>query len=352
MMDQKFLESTTRTISWLSKRDQANELVLQPTFQRNAVWSEKQKSFLIDTILRGYPVPELYMQDFTDSNGDDTYVVVDGQQRIRACLSYLADEFRLNEDDSSDFGELKFSKLSEEQRKKIYNYKFVVRTLPEMPQEELRAMFLRINRNSVSLTPQELRHATYWGEFISCCASLADNEIWSELAIFSPNNIRRMADIEFISEIVSAIVGGLQNKKDNLDTFYVTYEESFEDRALIEARFNKTLSEIGMLLPNLSKTRWRKKSDFYSLFLVLYRWSSSYPLASDIRKELGEALSGMAEEIDAFATADETNQESHTPEIRRYYRSVVQSGADLGNRKVRDTEIERVVKEVLDEETD
>ena len=56
--------------------------------------------------------------------------------------------------------------LSPDDRKKVFEYNFIVRLLPEMPDEELRAIFQRINRNTVTLNLQELRHATYWGPFI------------------------------------------------------------------------------------------------------------------------------------------------------------------------------------------
>ena len=95
MADQKFLETTNQTISWFVKRDVADELTIQPAFQRNPVWSNAQKAYLIDTILKGYPIPEIYMQFSTDATGDDEYILVDGQQRIRACLEFVEDEFEL-----------------------------------------------------------------------------------------------------------------------------------------------------------------------------------------------------------------------------------------------------------------
>lgn len=166
MSQVNFLDTTTQLISWFAKRDAADELSIKPPFQRNPVWSQTQKSFLIDSILLGYPVPELYMQFTTDAHGNDTYIVVDGQQRVRACLEFLEDEYELIGDDLGPWEGSKFSDLTDDQRKKIYNYSFVIRKLPEMNDQQLRAIFGRLNRNTVALNKQELRHATYWGEFI------------------------------------------------------------------------------------------------------------------------------------------------------------------------------------------
>lgn len=58
-----FLTNTTHNVAWFMKRYHANELQLKAPFQRNPVWTDKQKSYLIDTMLRGFPIPELYMQE-------------------------------------------------------------------------------------------------------------------------------------------------------------------------------------------------------------------------------------------------------------------------------------------------
>ena len=59
----------------------------------------------------------------------------------------LANSIELDPDDSPDWARMRFSDLADEQKKQIYNYTFIVRTLPEMEQEQLRAMFQRLNRN-------------------------------------------------------------------------------------------------------------------------------------------------------------------------------------------------------------
>lgn len=198
-MNQKFLETTTHSVSWFYKRHTSNELKLKPPFQRNPVWSEHQKSYLIDTILRGFPVPEVYIQEFASGSGVETCVVVDGQQRLRACIDYIENKYSLGGPDLTSFEGLYFDELTDEQRKSIYNYSFVARKLPDMEETELRAIFRRINRNTVSLNPQELRHSTYWGSFIKLMEELANDERWAELNIFTANDVRRMMDIEFIS---------------------------------------------------------------------------------------------------------------------------------------------------------
>lgn len=111
----------------------------------------------------------------------------------------------------------------------MFEYNFVVRLLPDMPDEEVRAIFQRVNKNTTSLNAQELRHATYWGPFIKLMEEISDFEFWSDAGLFSANDRRRMIDIEFISEIAVAVLNGLQNKKKRLEEFYQQYETSFEE---------------------------------------------------------------------------------------------------------------------------
>ena len=64
-----FLNTTLRNIAWFKQAAENNQLEMRPAFQRNTVWLIKEKSFLIDTILNGYPIPEIYMQENIDDEG-------------------------------------------------------------------------------------------------------------------------------------------------------------------------------------------------------------------------------------------------------------------------------------------
>lgn len=333
-MRQSFLDSTHHNVAWLNKRNQDNELEIRPAFQRRLVWTEKQQAFLIDTILRGYPIPELYMQEFTDELGQDRYVVVDGQQRIRACLDFLAGKFPLDAEDSPDFGDMFFEDLSAEQKKIIFNYNFVVRKLPEMPEQELRLMFMRLNKNVMSLNKQELRHATYWGRFIKTCEDISDDDLWSTFGLFTPNDFRRMIDVEYVSELVVAFLHGPQNKKANLDRFFEAYEQEFSREREVRSAFKKALQEIHSILPDLERSRWRKKSDFYTLFLAFAERHSLLPFASDVRATLSRALMDFAAAVDAFVT-DVDGTGKHAKDIRLYGNAVERAASDLANRRDR-----------------
>lgn len=319
---------------------------MKPPFQRNPVWTERQKSYLIDTILRGFPIPELYMQEYTDAKGNDVYVIVDGQQRVRACLDFIRGEFPMYAKDSPDWADMYFDDLSEEEKKNIYNYNFVVRLLPDIPDIELRAIFSRLNRHVVALNRQELRHATYWGEFIESVEKISDNEGWSEVGLFTPNDVRRMLDIEYVSELAVGYLHGLQNKKESLDRWYEAYENEFPDRRRMEKAFTSTLLEIIKIIPNVNKTRWRKKSDFYTLFLLLAEWSPEFPLASDVRASLGEALTKFSENVDLYLRDPDGNA-NMSKSIKDYCAAVERAASDLARRRTRRIELLKAIEPII-----
>ncbi len=278
------------------------------------------------------------MQEFTDALGNEKFVVVDGQQRLRACEEFITGQFRINGEDTPEWSDLSFDELAENEKKTIYQYNFVVRTLPEMPDSELRSMFTRLNRNTVALNRQELRHATFWGSFITCIESLSDNESWLELSVFSANDVRRMLDIEFISELTIGYLHGVQNKKDSLDRWYGAYEESFEEQSTVENTFSKVLGEMTSCIAGFGKTRWRKKSDFYSLFIVLANRSDALPFASNHREALGSALKQFGDDVDKFLKEPDVHV-ALSDSVKRYSAAVERAASDLSNRRTRNREL-------------
>jgi len=331
-----YLHTTHRTVSWVNKCHAADELKLAVPFQRNPVWTTAQKSYLIDTILLGYPIPELYMQDTVSSSGKEEYVVVDGQQRLRACLDFVSGAYSLEGNDVTlRWRELKFDDLEPEEKQRIFAYKFVVRVLPALPDDELRKIFARLNRNVVALNSQELRNATYWGAFITTIHTLADEAMWSETGLFSANDYRRMLDHEFISELAIAYLHGAQNKKDKLDHYYQLYESAFERQDEVMANFRTISREIQQVIPNLRLTRWKKKSDFYSLFLYFAANVNDLPWSSDHRRFVGSGVITFGAAVDSLSRVEEEGWAEHDAEVVKYTKNVIRAASDRASRVAR-----------------
>ena len=342
---ENFLHTTHRTVAWFRKAFLNTELELHAPFQRNPVWTDIQKAYLIDTILNGYPIPELYMQDSSNAEGDELYIVVDGQQRVRAVLDFVQGTYALEGDEiTRQWRGLRFEDLGADEKKVIFAYKFVVRILPEMEEEGIRRIFARLNRNVVALNEQELRNATYRGPFIKAIQYMADDDpFWAEAGIFSANDHRRMLDHEFISELAIAYLHGPQNKKDRLDQYYQIYEQGFEDKERLIAQFRKITGEIESLLPRITATRWRKKSDFYTLFLCLAEHVGEFPWPSDRRTQVAERILEFGEDVDVLLRLEEDNWMAPDQSAAIYARNVARAASDRGTRVARADAFSRFV---------
>ena len=308
---------------------------MRPPFQRNPVWQETQKAYLIDTILRGYPVPELYLQTSVSGQGVEHHIIVDGQQRVRACLEFIDNEFTLG-DESEKYAGLSFDELDEDIKKQIFQYKFVVRMLPELDDVEIREIFGRLNRNNMALNRQELRKATYWGEFITSMTGLSQLPFWVSSGIFTANDFRRMLDIEYISELAVALLFGPQNKKARLDEYYASFEQEFPDKERVEKAFNTILTELTALLDWPTSLRWSRKVDFYTLFLVLGNRVEEIPFDRAERNTIRERLtqfSGLVTNLLSMREEDRDTASDSSAALA--YARGVRNSSDLNSRRMR-----------------
>jgi len=333
---ENYLNTTLRNVSWFKSAHERKELDIKPPFQRNPVWVNRQKSYLIDTILNKFPIPEIYMQETIDRKGKAKYIIVDGQQRIRAILEFLSGQYCMDSKDSPDFADMFFDDLSPIQKQDIFKYNFVIRILPDVADTLLREIFQRLNKNTVALNKQELRQATYWGPFIKTMNNLSDKDVWQDLDIFTANDIRRMLDVEYISELAIAVLHGHQNKKQTIENYYQIYEEEFEEKEELIETFDTVLKEIKTILSELKKSRWRKKSDFYTLFTVFAEHKHSLPLSSDKRVECKSILMKFASDIDYFVKTnkDELIEIELSENIITYGKGI-RASTDLSSRKSR-----------------
>ena len=109
------------TVNELHKLKRKGRLNLQPAFQRKSIWNDEARAGLIDSIYRGYPVPEIFLWDSGGSKVE-SFEAIDGQQRLLAMLDFLDRKgfpsngsmpFIMTEDDSIDIDEKEDLKRAE-----------------------------------------------------------------------------------------------------------------------------------------------------------------------------------------------------------------------------------------------
>ena len=150
-----------------------NSLIVDESYQRRSVWVDRDKIRLIETILLGLIVPELYFWDAeTDANSGQTIThIVDGQQRIKAIVDFIDNKIRLHKDCLLDpvakelYGDKSFSDLDDEVKKQLWAFRLSVIRIENKDMDEIRKIFFRVNLTNYSLNDQERRHSNSWGKF-------------------------------------------------------------------------------------------------------------------------------------------------------------------------------------------
>lgn len=144
--------------------DLQERINLRPKFQRGPAWGDRQRYLLIDSIIRGYDIPKLYLNVLKKGRVVHSYdyEVEDGQQRLRAIFDFTNDVFPIGPASAGIDGQKltgrHFSELSSANRRHFLNYKTTVALLEEASREELQSLFARLQMGVV-LNPPELRNA-------------------------------------------------------------------------------------------------------------------------------------------------------------------------------------------------
>jgi len=338
-------------------------LDLRPPFQRNMVWNDDQRSYLVDSILRGLPVPELYLQKSTSPDGDQRIVVVDGQQRISACIDFVLGKFKLstsNTELDERWRDKKFEELVPELRARFRNFGFVGRQLPaSLNEASLREIFQRLNRTVEALEPQELRHAAYTGVFIQLIEAAGQTTGLQELSVFSAKDLQRRRNDEFVSEVFYAVLLGVYpNKKEGLDEQYMVFERQGlpEDRRVeLTARFGRANELLSVYGARIKRTRFRNKSDAYTLLVYLMNHADRVPTSDPDVQPMIEAIerfSSLVNEIKKRENAgDEIGDLANAADFdqaSRYLRSVERAASDRQNRVRRADALGEVLEPILD----
>lgn len=344
---EKFLSTSLKNIAWFNDMNKAGKIEITPPFQRNPVWTERQKSYLIDSVLNGYPIPELYIQEVVDEDGNSNYKIVDGQQRMRSVLDFLDDKFGMNREDSPQFNGAHFKDLTPDQKRAFYSYNFVVRALPDMEESDIREIFKRLNRNVVSLNTQELRKAIYSGPLIQLVSDLSEKEFWGQLRFFTANDVKRMKDEEYISELCLVSIDGINNKKDRLEVFYQESEIGFTHGDELNRTFERVLSFLEPMAQDLSHTRWRNKTDFYTLFYALSKKQLMLPSVGEEKiNEVKNALINFSGNVNEFLELDNEGIEEFPQYIKDYAKGV-RAATDYSARTIRQTALDDYLGQYL-----
>ena len=246
-------------------------LDISPEFQRRGVWTRAAKSFLIDTIIRGKPIPKLLItQSLRDQRNIRT--VVDGQQRLRTVFEFISNDFTVLKAHNEDCATKTFSELPGDTQNDILKYEIGVDVLFDVDYKDLLDIFARINTYSVVLNTQEKLNAKYLGVFKTYAYELGRDyvEYLVGADVLTKKQVSRMAEAQLSSDLLIVLCDAVQTVK-NIEKFYRKYETSEDvpnELKTARERFHIVMTNLGSIYSadELKNTNWARSHLFYSLF--------------------------------------------------------------------------------------
>ncbi len=276
--------NTSFTIAEYCDQLRIGTITVNRDYQRTStVWPPAARSYLIDTILLGYPIPKFSLYQKTDLKTRKTIKeIVDGQQRTAAISDFYTDKFRIT-GRHSEYSGKKYSDLEEVDQKKFIGYQLSADLFVAANDDEIRQTFRRINSYTVPLNPEEQRHATHQGAFKWFIVEITESYATTlkKLGVFTERNLSRMQDAKLFTEIVYAWKGGIQTySKRNLDKFYDDHEKEFAEADVIRSHLDAVFERI-LTWDHIHNGGLMKPFNFYSLVLALLHFRETVPALQD-----------------------------------------------------------------------
>lgn len=231
------IDMKTMELSSIIKRLEYDEINMNTDFQRKSgLWSDVQKSRLIESLLLRIPIQAFYF----DGGIKDNWLIIDGLQRITALKEFAVDK-KLKLVGMEFFKDLNGAKFTDLPRAFVRRIEetnivaYIVRggTPPNVKYN----IFKRINTGGLQLKPQEIRHALYQGKATRLCNRFAKFDEFQSATTFSIRD-DRMMDQEFILRFVAVCYFGIDKYEGVPDNYlngameYLNSEECADEKEI------------------------------------------------------------------------------------------------------------------------
>ena len=239
---------------------ESKSINLRPPYQRNFIWTPKDQRLLIDSIYKGYPLPNFFILKI--ENGK--YEMVDGQQRATTIYKYYHNEFKDNQK--------KFFKEYDPEFFLDYRLNIVeIGNFDSSKGESKEEFFYLVNKRGIQLNPAEVNQAYHHdSDFLKLVYRVMDIQQLIDLDIFTDKTKLRMNDRGLIEEIVAYLFYGITEKRNAVEALF---EAKLSEDVVNEkyVRFSMVINKIYDLndIKPINQTRYKQKNDFYTLFCFI-----------------------------------------------------------------------------------
>jgi hypothetical protein len=325
-------------IAWFWDLHKRQLIELDPPYQRKSVWNQEYKDFFIDTVLRGYPSPAIFIYQETIPEGSLRFSVVDGKQRLTSLFEFADNQYPVSEvHGNPSLGGKYFKDLDTDTKSAFWGYQIAVETLHSSNESYISDIFDRINRNVAKLTRQELRHAKYDGTFIRSAERLTDL-MYEKLGPSFPNiakaSRKQMKDVELVSQLLLLVEEGPKSySQDAMDQAYSDRDQEWTEEASVTKLLERTLDAIQRMIDeerlgfSLRATRLANQADFYSFVGAVVKTLDELETNG-----VDTAARAAHEFFSKVATEEQRNRDA---KLASYYEAARSASNDIGARRTR-----------------
>lgn len=355
---------TTKSFLDLKNLYEHGFLELNPGFQRQSVWAERDRAKLIDSILQNYPLPAIFLYA-RRQDGDVIYDVIDGKQRIESVLMFMGAmrgrfKARVQLPGSEGTEMVDWAMLNRRgMQHLIHAYQIPVIEV-DGDLGEIIDIFIRINSTGKALTPQEKRSARYYtSSLLKTAVALARRyePYFLKHGILSPGQISRMKSVELICELMLTLVqGDVLNKKTALDRVMATSSLDARSLAKAKALVVKALNRVGTMFPQLKTTRLRQVTDFYTLVALIGKYEQEGLILSNPKRnaQAWALMKSFTAQVDHVREAQRKAQGARADQglYRDYLLTVSQMTDDVAQRRKREQILDGVLRNLFERKDD
>jgi hypothetical protein len=274
------------TVADYCRAMQRNEITINKNYQRSdKVWPPAARSFLIETILQGYPIPKFFLHQRTDVKSKKTIKeIVDGQQRSKAIFDFYTNEFSLAKTCQIEGAAGKsYDDLHEDLQAAFLQYSISIDLFIGVTDEDIREAFRRLNSYTIPLNPEEMRNAEFQGPFKWFVYDLTRDyaQFFLDAGVFGTKQIVRMADAKLFTETIHALKKGITTtSKTDLRALYKDNDKDFPTRDEVERRIKESVDLIAQM-PELFNSNLMRPHVFYSYLLAVTHMIRPCPALED-----------------------------------------------------------------------
>lgn len=269
-----------------------SEIKSNETYQRSSkIWPPAARSFLIESILLGFPLPKIFLFQNTDLVSKRTIKeIVDGQQRSKTIHDFFHDKLSIAK--TSEVEEArgkKYATLNPDLQGKFLSYQLSIDLFVSATSTEIRQAFRRLNSYTVPLNPEELRHADFQGGFKWFVYELTRDreELLLAMSVFNEKQVIRMQDEKLFADCIFTMLHGWKTTKaKELTSLYKDYDKEFVRGPEVRKRFDDALDTL-LEWEELHATALMKPHIFHTLLIALTHYLDPIPALAGIPETAG-----------------------------------------------------------------